>query len=82
LVFEFFCFQEFPPLLLVADLLFLYWLLQIIDLGKKIKSNYGHWRTIPHLIFLLICISCVWLCCDCVGLRIGWLCLDEDKQEK
>jgi hypothetical protein len=24
LVFEFFCFQEFPPLLLVADLLFLY----------------------------------------------------------
>jgi hypothetical protein len=37
--------------------------LQISDLGNKIRSNYGHWRTIPLLIFALIC---VWL--SCVGL--------------
>jgi hypothetical protein len=56
----------FSPSLFVTDFFLSYTDLANYESRKKIKSNYGHWMTIPHLVFALMCVWLCWVVYDCI----------------
>jgi hypothetical protein len=65
-VIDFFADDCSPPLLFVTDFFLSYTDLANYESRKKIKSNYGHWMTIPHLVFALMCVWLCWVVYDCI----------------